>query len=494
MPTGTIVSIEANTAGGSGDGTLVAQFMMTGVSSRGPIDQAVIATSYRSLVDQIGRRYAAGTVHDQARAFFGENEGVGRFVFARVVGSGTVSVGSVSVNDRASTPVATVRFDAANPGPWSSNVAVVVSDGVLPGTVNVTVTNRGEPVETYLGLASPAAITTAVVSSLFVRAVNLGSPTPAYNPAAPSPNTNMPAPGTYTLSAGADDVANVTAARLIAALELLTPDLGPGIVAIPGQPAASVAAGLTAHCAGRTGRTCVVTAPLGTAYTSAVPLARALRSLPQARTARFVYGGGVMLPPDVDAGARLITEEGAYAGRRAAVIGRIGVHQPPAGENGIFRYVTAAGVKLTAGQIDALVDDAIVPIASTPSLRIYGDRSLSADPVTWRFGSYTEVMNALAWDVSVVLDRFIGRAIDGLHGEFFGEVLTAVHGAAQPYADSGALVPDGDHPPFEIDLSANTGATISVGQVIVDIAARPSPVSELIRERVTKTGFAPAAA
>lgn len=486
MPTGVQVKIGAAAGSGAGDATLPAQLFLSGVTQRGDITKPIIVRSYQEFTDLCGPRITSGFAHDAVRVFFAENEGTGRVVFARTVGPGAVTAATVTLKDRAGAGgVNTLVVNAANPGSWGAGLSVVVSDGFLPNTYNLAIMYGGEKVDGWDNLTSPADAVAAAAASVWVRITNAGSAT-----AAP---TNNPLAGTFVLVGGADDAASVAQAHLVTALDRFTPEYGPGLVAIPGQPQ-TVAAALAAHCAANN-RTGVVAPAAGTTYTTAKTLARALRATTAARTLRMLHPW-VTIPADGEAAVRTVSPEGFYAGRRAATIGKTGVWQPPAGEAGEARYVSGPEYALTKQQIDALVDDAIVPIIATPSTRIYGDRSLSADEVTWRFGSYTELANALAFEIDGVLQPMIGRSIDGLHGLFFGEVLTRIVGVLSRYADAGGLSPaeDDSDPGFTVDLGANVGATLAQGKVLADVGFRPPGIAELIVIRLTKTGFTASAA
>jgi hypothetical protein len=479
MPTGVQVTIGAAAGSGGGDPTLEAQYFLAGTSQRGDIVKPIVARSYAEFTDLCGARTTAGFAHDSVRAFFGENEGVGRVVFARTVGPGTVNAATVTLKDRSGAGgVNTLVATAANPGSWGAGIAVVVTDGFITNTYNIAVTYGGATVETFANLTSPADAVTAAAASLWVRFTNSGSVT-----AAP---TNNPLAGTFSLVGGADDVANVAQSHLVSALDRFGPEYGPGLVAIPGQPQ-TVAASLAAHCALRN-RSGVVSPAAGTAYSAAITLARGLRATTNARTLRMIHPW-VTLPADGEAGVRTVSPEGFYAGRRAATIGRVGVWQPPAGDLGQAVYILGPEYAMTAAQRDALVDDAVVPIVATPSTRIYGDRSLAADEITWRFGSYTEEANAIAYDCATSMEGLVGRAIDGLRGAFFADMRTRLVGILAFYADQGGLSPGDSDPGYTVSLSGNNATTLGLGHAVADVSFRPPGVAELIQIRLTKSGF-----
>jgi len=484
MPTGVQVTIGAAAGAGGGDPTLEAQYFLAGTSQRGDVTKPIIARSYAEFTDLCGLRTTTGFAHDSVRSFFGENEGVGRVVFARTVGPGTVNAATVTLKDRSGAGGAnTLVATAANPGSWGAGISLVITDGFITNTYNVAVTYGGSTVETFANLTSPADAVTAAAASLWVRFTNAGS--------VQTPPTNNPLAGTFALVGGADDVANVAQSHLVAALDRFGPEYGPGLVAIPGQPT-TVAASLATHCAAKN-RTGVVSPPAGTSSASAITLARGLRSTTNARTLRLVHPY-VTLPADGEAGVRTVSPEGFYAGRRAATIGRVGVWQPPAGDLGQAVYVLGPEYVMTTTQRDALVDDAIVPIVGTPTTRIYGDRSLASDEITWRFGSYTELANALAYDCSGAMEGLVGRSIDGLRGGFFADMRTRLVGILASYADQGGLAPSDADPGYTVDLSANNATTLGLGRALADVSFRPPGVAELITVRLTKSGFTTIAA
>ena len=481
MPTGVQVQIGASAGPGSGDDTLEAQLFLVGTSSRGDVTKPIVARSYSELLELTGPRTTGGFAHDSARSYFGNNEGTGRVVFSRVIGPATPDSGIAVLLEAGAPGPQTMSIRASSPGPWSAGLTAVVTAGFSAATFNITISLLGAEVESFKNLSSPTAAVAAMANSNYVRGANLGSVTVAPG--------NNPTPASYTFMPGTDDVANVTVTHLLAGLDRFTPEFGPGIVAIPGQPASAVAVGIAAHCNSPAHpRSGVIAAAVGSTPAQIQAAARSLRTTVGAQTLRLV-GPWWGLPADGEAGIRTVPPEGYYAGRRAAVIGQVGVWQPPAGEFGVALYGTGPEYAMTTDQRSSLADDAAIPIVATPSPRIYGDRSLSPDEVTWREGCWWDVMTVLAWRCDAVMEKFMGRNIDGLKGEFFKRMQTDLSGVLQPVAKAGGLVPSDTDPGWTIDLSANTGATVTAGKGIADVGARPPGVAELILIRLTKVGL-----
>jgi hypothetical protein len=484
MPVGVVVDTVTTPAGSGDDTTASASFFLSGLTERGSTTEAVLVRSMGEAVSLLGARVTYGSVYDQLETFF--NEGGGRAYVARVVGP-AATVGALTLNDRAGVPVATLRIDAKDPGPWSSRVTVQVADGVVADTFTITIRFDGEVVETFNNLPSPAAAVTAMAGSGFVRAVDLGSATapPANNPAVTGPTA---------LSAGTDDRAAVTAADYVTALGRLTPDLGAGAVAIPGLPHTATATGLAAHAS--THRRIALLAPdAGTGVAAASTAARGLRGITGAEHVGFFYPW--VQVPDGAGNARTISPEGFVAGVRARNIslGRLG--GAPAGEAGLSRHVIGVERTLTRDEVNTLADDAVNPIRSGGTgVRLYGWRSLSTDEANYRFLNAREVMNVVAVRGEGELERFVFRLIDG-RGHLFTEVEAALVSIVDPLRAAGAVYErigaDGNAVDlgYTVDVgpSVNTAESVARGEVRAVLTVRVSPVGELIRLTITKVAL-----
>jgi hypothetical protein len=469
MPVGVLVNTVTASVGSGGDPAAAGTFFLSGLAERGSTTEPVLVRSMSEAARLLGNRVTYGAVHDQLETFFGESGG-GRAYVARVVGP-AATVGTLTLTDRAATPVPTLRVDASSPGPWSSDVTVEVMDGLLANTFTIIVRFRGET-ETYANLASPADAVIATAASGYVRLVNLGSTT--------APPANNPAVRTATaLSAGTDDRAAVVAADYVTALARFGPDLGAGLVGIPGQPYTAVGAGIAAHI--RTHNRTGATAPAaGTGVTAAAAAARALRTTTGAEHLGFFYPWVTV--SDGAGGQRTISPEGYVAGVRARDISRRGVGHPPAGEAALARHITGLERLLTRAEIDALSDDAVNTIrAGGRGVRLYGWRSLSPDLLRYRSLNSREIMNDLSVRGAAALERFAqSRTIDG-KGQLLSEMATDIEALAEPLRVSQALEERDTDPGYVIDTaSVNSATTRALGQAHVRLGIRPAAVVELI--------------
>lgn len=484
MPVGVKVTTDVLQPSGGPDTTAAATFMLSGVTERGDTTAPIEARNATEWRQKVGNRVLYGAADDQVIAYFGE--GGSHVVFARRIGTAAVK-GNVTAQDRAGTPVNTVRFDAQNAGAWSADVDVDVADGLVADSVTLTVLLDGEQVEQYPNLTSIPAIVTALAASQYVRAADLGSAT-----AAPG---NLPAVDTYTLSAGSDDRGSIDAAGLITALNTIGPDYGPGMVAIPGQPYSSVAAGIAAHCVANR-RIGAVAAVSGANVSTVTAAARTLRTSQGADSVGFFYPWVQI--PDGAGGLTTISPEGFVAGVRARnIIASGGVMNAPFGEAGRSRFVVSAATTLTGADADTLADGAVNPIRNMlGGVRLYDWRSLSVDEANWKFLSYRDVINAIAAELADVFESFVGRNIDG-RGHLFAEMENTATSIVEPYRRADALYelrgPDDEmlDPGYSTSTASpiNTPQSIQAGQAHIQVKVRPAPEAEQVDVGIFKASL-----
>lgn len=481
MPVGVQVGTALAPGGGGTDSTDPTTYFPAGLTERGSATAPVLVRSLAEAVDLLGTRQAYGAIIDDLTTFFGEAGPSGRAYVARVVGA-AATVGTLTLNDRAAAPLATLRVDANSPGAWSANTTVEVRNGTLANTYDLLVYYKGALVERFNGLSSPADAVTATVTSGYVVVTNLGSATAA-------PNNNPAAVGPTALSAGNDDRGSVTSGSYVSALARFNADLGPGIVAIPGQPASAVGTGLISH-ASANGRIAALAPALGTSTAGASAAAQSLRSVGGNES------GGLFYPwvqiPDGAGGVRTISPEGFVAGRRADTITRFGTFRAPAGQQGRARFVVGLEQTLTTDQVNSLSDDAVNVlriVAGQP--RLYGWRSLSLDLANFRFLNGQDLLNELRSRAQQVLEPYVFAPIDG-RGLLFSAISTDLTSLVAPIADAGGLYanPNGTQPDpgYRVDTgpTVNTPTTIARGEVRAVLNLRISPVGELIRVTLVK--------
>lgn len=464
---------------------LGSSFFVAGLTERGDTTGVLTLRSLSDYTDQLGDRVSYGTLFDQVKAYFAE--GGTRCYVARLVGD-AATVGTLTLEDQAGTPVDTLRIDAANAGAWSSRVKIAVAAGAVADTFTITVLYDDEPVEVFANLANPAAAVIAMATSSFVRATNLSSATAA-------PDNNPAVLAATALSAGADDRASLVAADYVAALERFTREFGPGVIAIPGFDSSLVGAGLIAHARERNRLAALATTQTATP-SQAEAAALAFVSTPGAEHAGLFYPW--VKVDDGVGSTRSISPEGYVAGVRARAHVQAGPWRAPAGEIAIARSLAGLERGLTRAEGDDLNDgrvNAIRTIGGT--LRLYGWRSLSVDTVNYRLLTGRDVMNEVAGLGERRLERFVFGTVDG-RGHFQRQLEAEMTAILEPMRTAGGLYERTDP---ETGQSIDNGYTVDAGpgvntperlandEVAVDVALRVSPAAELIRLRITKVAF-----
>ena len=451
-----------------------ATYFVAGLTERGPVDQAVAVRSLAEFTTRFGDRVPYGAVYDDLHTHF--EEGGVKAVVARVAGP-AAAVGSLSLADRSAGPIPTLRVDAANPGAWSNRLTVEVSNGAAADSFTLTVRLDDVVVETWNDLPSPAQAAVVLAQSLYVRGVNLGSPTAA-------PGNNPAVLARTALSAGTDDRAAVTAARVVAALALFNDDFGTGAVATPSYPIASTGAGLIAHARAR-GRLAILAAPIGASPADAKAAAGAQVGQLGSEYAGLFYPA-VLIPEGI--GTRTITPEGYVAAKRAQAILQAGPWQPGAGEVAVADFVLGPErpIDQAAGDdLDANYVSAIRPIHGTT--RIYGWRSLSTDLDNYASLSARDTLNLLQIEGRRVLEQYVFRTVDGAR-RVLAQVEAALIGLADPIAQEGGLYATDDDPGYRVDVgeSVNPIQALQQNRIGARLAGRPSPSANLIELEIVK--------
>jgi phage tail sheath protein FI len=156
-----------------------------GANDRGPVNTPTLVTSWSQYVTLFGQwnTFASNDLALAVYMFFA-NGGSACYV-VRVVGASS-GTATRSINDRAGTPLPTLRLSAYNAGLWGNDINVSISDSATTGLFDVTVfyggTTDSEIVEKFTDLSMTSTNTRYAVNvinngSKFVVAVDLASAT-----------------------------------------------------------------------------------------------------------------------------------------------------------------------------------------------------------------------------------------------------------------------------------------------------------------------------
>jgi len=451
------------------------QFFVAGMAASGPTGSAVRVRSFDEFADTFGARVGYSQLSDTIQTFFAE--GGAQAYVSRATGPNPVA-SARSINDRAGTPIPTIRIAAKTAGIAGDAYTVVVEAGT-GSNVRMRIVKDSVTLETVEELTI-AALIDAFTLSQHVVATNLASATVAPN--------NLPAVGTYTLTGGTDDSANAGASNYTTALDAFVPELGDGAVAVPGV-GSSVHATLTTHAAANN-RVALLSIGVSDDVATYVTVASNLNS-----SYTGLFGPWVVIP--VPGGTtRTIPPEGYVAAVRNRAHSAFGAWRVPAGSFASTHYVT--GVAKTWGRangdtLDAAKVNAIRSING--SIRLYGYRSTSTD-TEFPLLSIRDLLNYLSTACDRELEQFVFQPIDA-KGQLLSSVTGALVGILEPIATKGGVFPLYDEAGNRIDpgysvstgSSINTLTTLSNNEVHARIGIRPSPSAATLFVDIVKVGL-----
>lgn len=469
-------------SGPSNPGTASGRFHIVGVTEKGPVGTSPVLRSIAQFESVYGVRtpYSAD-VYDAARLFW--EEGGSEVVVTRVVGA-SAARGSLSLKDRAATPLDTIKIEAADPGSHSSALTIEVVDA---GTNVFSVILRldGEILQRFVGLTSPAAFVEAAYRNPYIVVTNAGS--------ASTVPTNNPAPIAPTpLVAGTDDRAGITAADVVAAADAAG-DVAPGgAIAAPGYTATAIGALLLAHAAA-TNKVALLALDVDATVAEAISAAASLSAGENGSYGGLFYPHLVV--PD-GARTRTVSPVGYVAAVRSRAHLQTGYWQVPAGERAATRWAVDTVTPVDTILNNTLADGLVNGIAKTAGrIRLYGWASLSADRENLGLLSVRDVLNNLTVAVGAVAEPHVFAGIDG-RGYMFAKLRSDVVGVLDPIARAGGFYAkiDGDtqiDPGYSVtvDSSINTIESLNRGEVRIAIAVRLAPAAQLIRAEIIKVAL-----
>lgn len=481
MPGPGVVVTTATQSGGAGAlQTPSSQGFFVGLLERGSDTDPVLLRGMADVERVLGKRPSYGSVYDQLKVFF--EEGGRQAYVARVVGD-DADVGTLSLNDRAGTPVPTLRVDAASSGDWSGRVKIEVKDGATTNTFRIVVRLDDEVVEDVNNLTTPAEAVAKFSKSVFVRLTNLGSATAA-------PNNRPAVLAATVLSTGDDDRGSVAAADYVSALDRFDTGLGDGSVAIPGQTGATVWNGIIAHCE-LNNRIGILAAAQGETTGN-------LKSSAAGMDTEYC---GLFAPwlivDDGAFGTRTISPEGFVMAKRSQAHESVGPWVVPAGKAGEGLTIIDVDQNFSDDEGTELSDSKVSAIRrKAGAVRLYEWRSLARDMDNYRYLKDRDVLNRLVVMAEETLEDYVFKPIDG-KGHLLSAINSALVGMVQPIADAGGLYPYLDNDRREVDpgyrvetgSEINTDESLAGNEVRARLLVRVSPTGGLVTLNIVKVGI-----
>jgi hypothetical protein len=456
------------------------KFFVVGLTERGDTSAPIEVRGMADVEALTGARVTYGATYDNLKCYF--DEGGQAAYISRVVGP-AASKGTLTLVDRAGSPVNTLRIDAQNAGAWSTGLTVQVLDGSLANTFRIVVRLSTVLVEDKNNLATPAEAVLAFADSKYVRAVDLASVTAA-------PTNNPAVLAATALSAGADDRASVVTAHYTAALDRFTKGLGDGAVSIPGQTGTTIWTAINTHCVAynRIGILADVrAASTATLITDASGVASEFCGM-FAPWLKVSDGAG---------GSRVISPEGYVAACRSRAHDLVGPWRVPAGNIAVANTILDVDVNYTNTEGTSLNDGKVSVIRNISNqIKLYGWRSTSTNVRSYYFLKDRDFLNYLVVRAEALLEQFVFETIDR-KGQLLSSVNGALVGMCLPLAQLNAFFPmiDGAgeevDPGYKVDTggSVNTLATIATNEVRAKLLVRISPTGELITLNIVKVNL-----
>jgi len=451
------------------------QVFMAGQAERGSVTEAVVIRGLADFRAKFGDRVAYSHLYDNIATFF--EEGGAQAYVTRVVGP-AATIGDVTLNDRQTPSEPTLTIAAANPGAWSSNLDVVVED-TTGSITEIRIVLNDVTVETFSG-TTVGEIVDALADSQYVTVTNEGS-----DGVAPA---NKPAEGTFTLSAGSDDRANITATHYETALTRFDLSLGDGSVAIPGV-GSSVHSALIAHAAANRR-----IALLSESETASVAT---LKSTAAALNSEYAGLFAPWVQISTTTGTRYTSPEGYVAGVRNRAHVEAGPWRAPAGQIAVARSVIGLKYdynRATGDELDAAKVSAIRLINNT--VRLYGWRSLSDDTANYALLIGRDVLNRIVVESERRLEQFVFQTIDG-KGQLLSAIGGTITGILEPMRAAGGLfervAEDGS--PIDSGYLVETGSSVNTLENLANnivnarVSVRVSPAAALISVTIVKVGL-----
>jgi phage tail sheath protein FI len=351
-------------------GTATSVGAFVGASALGPT-AATLVSSWTDFVRRYGSFDVAKWLHFQVYEFFA-NGGRAAYI-SRVVGSGSATA-TVTLTDRAGSPLSTLQVNAISPGAWANSstattgLYVEVIDNGSTDTFDLAVYQGGSTaaylVERWNSVSMSATNARYVVSvintnSLYIQVTNLNSATAA-------PNNRPAAAGAKTLTSGADgstpaqaDYVNaLTQGNAACALDAVPYSLVlniPDIAGLGDSAAIAVLQAAETYSIARGDVFVVADVPSDvTTAAGAISFASSVYGAgAQSGAYQAVYFPYIVIPDPITNGAvRTVAPGGAVTGVYLSTDATDGVQRAPAGLKRPLRGVVAPAVSLTNTDLD----------------------------------------------------------------------------------------------------------------------------------------------
>lgn len=461
-------------------------FFVVGEAERGPTDAPQLVRSMTEYDKYFGGYTASGVLYQHLQTFF--EEGGTRAYVLRVLNS-TATAGDLDLDGRTSTGVA-LSLVAANGGTWSTKLSIEIEDGIVASTYRVSVLYDGALVYKTPEVASNAAAATALNANVS----HLLTATAGANNSFPAVTTTPEAFG-----AGTENLASITDANVVTALELFGEELGAGAISAPSRNGTTVWNGLRDHAvANRRIAVCAFDEAddVDDAKTAAAGYAGATVGAQSDASHMAFYWPWVKVP-DGAGGTRTISPESFVAAARAKAHESSGPWRPGAGIISSSSFATGLSTAVTKATGEALDNARVNALRVVEgTVRVYGARSVSADETNWRFITYRDTINLITVQSEASLEKYVFSVIDGrksIFAKVSSELVTILEdvrskgGVFESVGEDGQLIDRGYS--VEVSDAINPTTDLASGIVRARVGVRVSSVADIITVIITKSAL-----
>ncbi len=409
------VSVVVNTAPSSPPtaGPVSGRYFIVGQTQKGPTTPTIVR-SMREYRLVFGARTGGASMYDAAELAL--RAGVAELVVCRAYGPAAAA--------------ATISLDSGKIVVTAKNV------GAYANAFTAEWTESTKTLTVVSDLATEAY--TGTTAAELIAAAN-ASPTIVVTSSGTLPSNNVTA---TNLANGTDDYGNVVWATVLSGI---TPDLGPGAIATPGVAHATTGQALCTH-ASTNDRLALLTAASGTALSGATSAASTARAYTGSSHAVLVWP--YVKVPDGTGASRLVDPTAFVAALRARAHA-VGIGESAMAERYARRVVDVEPEIAVTSANWVTANAARVSVVRTIAglTRLYSWQTLNAAKVNLLPAQYRDMVNALAYGGSVILESYIGQpgtaaTYSAATGEL-GGFLSAYAAYLQPRIANGVQVDPG---------------------------------------------------
>lgn len=432
------VSVTVNTSPSSPPtaGPVSGRYFIVGQTQNGPTTPTIVR-SLREYIATFGARTGGTAMYDAAELAL--RSGVAELVVCRAYGPAAAA--------------ATISLDSGKIVVTSKYVGSFANSYTAAWTVasNTLTIVAGSVTETYTGATSTALLAAAAASTRFD--VTSSGTLPAGNVSATS------------LASGTDDYGNVVWATVLGGI---SPDLGPGCIATPGVAHGTTGSALLTH-ASTNDRLALVTAAAGSNLSTATSAASTVRALTGSTHAALVWPH-VKVPDG--AGSTKTVDPTAFVAALRARAHAVGIGESALAERYARQTVDVSPELVVSSSDWSTANTSRITVVRTVAdiCRAYSWQTLDAAKTNLLPAQYRDMINALSYGGSVILERYIGQpGTAATYAAAAGELGGYLSGYAaylQPRISGGVQVDPG------YVVSVTGGANPADNRISADVSIR----------------------